>query len=266
MPRLRENAIVLRVRDWSNSSQIAVLLMQHRGKVPGLAKGSLRTSPSSVQRYSGGFELLSLGEVVATVTSSGTLANVTEWDLQDDHHRLRGDLRRLRLAMYAADLADALLIEDDSHPGMFDALRHFLTTIGSARYPSEWATPDPEAALLRYQWAALSDAGYRPQLDADAVTGEPLPDDPTYPTNPTYTFDPRNGGLTLHPQGLGSGDWRVRRSTVVMLRRLHLDTFDPANPDDAEVVTRTNRLLCAYVRAVLDRELPTMRFVLGSDI
>ena len=252
---------MLRVRDWSNSSQIAVLLMQHRGKVPGLAKGSLRTSPSSVQRYSGGFELLSLGEVVATVTSSGTLANVTEWNLQEDHHRLRDDLRRLRLAMYAADLADALLIEDDAHPGMFEALRVFLRTVGSTRYQCEAAAPpDPEAALLRYQWAALSDAGYRPQLDADAVTGEPLPD------APTYIFDPRHGGLTLHPQGLGSGDWRVRRSTVEMLRRLHLDTLDPAKPDDAEAVMRTNRLLCAYVRAVLDRELPTMRFVLGSDV
>ncbi len=248
--------MVLRVREWSNSSQLVVLLLEHRGKVPGLAKGSLRTSPGAVARYSGGFEPLSRGEVVATVTSGDTLASVTEWDLQEDHHLLRSDLRRMRLGMYGADLADALLIEDDSHPGMFAALRDFLAAIGSARQGVATAHEPVvcEAALLRFQWDALNDAGYRPRLGEDVVTGEPLAE------AATYIFDPRHGGLTLHPQGLGSSDWRVRHSTVEAMRMVSGEV--PLRELPPVVVTRTNRLLCAYVRAVLDRQLPTMGYVL----
>ncbi len=73
-------------------------MTETHGKVRGLAKGSKRTSPSHMQRFSGGIELLTRGEIVATTKPTTELATLTEWDLQDDYHYLRRDLRLSSLA------------------------------------------------------------------------------------------------------------------------------------------------------------------------
>ena len=40
------------------------------------------------------------------------------------------------------------------------------------------------------------------------------------------------------------------------------ETHPALSPADEESARRANRLLCAYARATLDRELPTMKFIL----
>ncbi|MEO1235807.1 MAG: recombination protein O N-terminal domain-containing protein, partial [Planctomycetota bacterium] len=74
MPRFKDQAICIRDVDWSETSQVVVLLTETRGKVRGWAKGSRRQSPSSIQRFSGGIELLTAGQVVATTRPSTELA------------------------------------------------------------------------------------------------------------------------------------------------------------------------------------------------
>ena len=249
MPRFKDQAICIREIDWSQTSQVVVLLTEQHGKVRGLAKGSKRTSPSSVQRYSGGVELLTLGQIVATTRPTAELATVTEWDLQNDYYTLRRELTAQRLGMYGADLAGALLADDDPHPGMFAALRDFLDAIAR----TEKAPDHDSAALVRYQWRVLNDCGYRPELDRDVRQGGPLKD------QSAYSFDPRAGGLT---QGSGPAKWRVRRQTVAVLRGAAGGAaIDRA---DADSLSGANRLLCVYARAILDQELPTMQFVLGK--
>ena len=70
--------------------------------------------------------MLTLGQVVAVTKRTAELATLTEWDLQDDFHTLRRDLEAQRLAMYAADLANAMLADEDAHPGAFVALSDYL--------------------------------------------------------------------------------------------------------------------------------------------
>ncbi len=255
MPRFKDHAIVLRHLDWSETSQLVVLLTREHGKRRGLAKGSQRLSPSAVQRFSGGLELLTLGQVVAHAKAGQGLANITEWDLQDDHWFLRRNLPALRLAMYAADVADALLPEDDSHPATFDALRAFLNQLRDQHRPADHAS-----ALLRYHWLLLCDAGYQPDLDSDVHTSQPLP------LADAYTFDPHAGGLTMRAS---TKDWRVRASTVETLRAVvaaiqQPDSKPMPTPDDS-AVTRANRLIGVYLRHLLGRELPTMQHVLTEN-
>ncbi len=221
------------------------MLGREHGKLRGVAKGSKRASPSSVQRFSGGIELLTRGEVLFTVKPTAELAAITEWDLQETFYHLRTDLTAHRLGMYAADLANALLAEHDPHPRSFEALHRFLREIGGVA--------KPQAALAEFQWAMLDDAGYRPELFADASTGEALP------AAETYGFDPRAGGLTV---STAVNDWRVRAETVELLRRLARGEA-VAGVDDA-TLGRANRLLCVYLREILGNELPTMRYVLRS--
>lgn len=243
MARFKDQAICIRHGDWSETSQLVVLMTERHGKVRGLAKGSKRTSPSAVQRYSGGIELLTRGEIVGVLRSNTELATLIEWDLQDDYRHLRTDFAAQQQAFYAADVVNALLADQDAHPRTYHALLAYLDAL---RQPS-----DREAALLRFQWTLLDDAGYRPELFDDVHGGGRLPE------IEAYTFDPIGGGLT---QRDGRKDWRVRRQTVELLRHVaHGEA--PAAADDA--LRRANRLLCVYLRSILDHELPTMRVVLG---
>jgi len=233
--------------DWSESSQLVVLLTEHHGKVRGLAKGSRRQSPSAVAKFSGGINLLNLGQVAVSTKPAGKLAAITEWDLRNDHYHLRTSLAAQWSAMYAADLAAALLADEDPHPGVFAALSVFLAASADAQAV--------DRALLDFQWALLTDVGYRPELDRDVADGKPLSE------ARAYSFDPRLGGLTAR-EGLNDEAWRVRSATVELLRRVASGQHEPA--EDAQAVRRANRLLCAYARALLDKELPTMSVVLGD--
>ena len=243
MPRFKDQAICIRHIDWSESSQVVVLLTQEHGKLRGLAKGSKRSSPSSVQRFSGGIELLTQGQIVGATKATAELATLTEWDLQNDYHYLRRDFKAQRLAMYAADLCNAMLADEDAHPGAFSAMSDFLIALGAGDGFAQ--------ALLSFQWALLTDCGYRPELAQDVRKGGELND------VKAYTFDPVAGGLTTEN---GIADWRVRFKTVKLLRGLagggSLDGVDE------ETVGRANRLLCVYARAILDKQLPTMGVVL----
>ncbi len=240
MPRFKEPAICIRHLDWSETSQVVVMLTRELGKLRGLAKGSKRMSPSSLAKFSGGVELLTRGQVCGVTKKDGSLATITEWDLQEDHHHLRRSLPAWRTAMYAADVTHALLADLDPHPGVYDALAALLRGLHEG---------DAQVELLRFQWALLVDVGYRPELEADVHTGEVLPE------ARAYTFDPTAGGLTTRE---GLADWRVRRETVELLRQLAAgEAVEPG-----EGVVRANKLLCSYVRSLLDKALPTMGFVL----
>lgn len=269
MPRFKDQAICIRHIDWSETSQIVALLTEQHGVLRGLAKGSKRTSPSAVARYCGGIELLTQGQIVGMTKPTAELATITEWDLQEPYRHLRQNLRAQRLAMYGADLAAALLADHDPHPKAFAAL---------ARLLGDLSNPDRhDTALLDYQWRLLEDTGYRPQLNQDVRTGQPLEwprideRDQTPPSLPAYTFDPRAGGLTVAANGIENGSWRVRAATVALLQRQvagrdGLAEGAPGGPgvprdESEESLGRANRLLCAYARAILDRELPTMAYV-----
>ena len=249
MPRLTDNAICIRDLDWSESSQVVVLLTEAHGKVRGLAKGARRSSPSAIAKFSGGINLLSQGQAIITTKNATQLASVTEWDLQNDHYHLRTNLSAQWTAMYAADLCGAVLADEDPHPGAYRALQALLDTL---------AGPDTAAqALLRFQWALLVDIGYRLELDRDVETGDPLP------SAKAYSFDPKLGGLTCR-NGMHDEHWRVRANTVELLRAVALDQATDSFALDA--VERANRMLCTYFRALIDKQLPTMDFILNDPL
>lgn len=252
--RFKDQAVCIRHLDWSETSQIVVLLTREHGKVCGLAKGSKRTSKSSVQRYSGGIDLLTRGEIVGIIKPTADLATLTEWDLQEPYRHLHLDLTAQWIAMYAADVSNALMADHDAHPVMFDEMVLLLESLRDQTRP--------QAALARFQWRMLVDLGYKPEVSVDAASGEELP------TAAAYTFDARAGGVTSQPTGMtspgsGAGPWRVRRETIEVLRSLARSDESTA---DEQALRRANRLLCVYSRAILDRSLPTMDCILeGSD-
>jgi len=203
VPAAKDNAICLRLLDWSETSQIAVLLTEHHGKISAVAKGAKRQQPSVLAKFSGGLELLSAGEAVLILKRHTELNQLTEWDLHDPHWHLRRTLPAYRLAMYAADLLHHVVHDHDPHPGAYQALRTFL---------AELADPaQRHSSLLRFQWRIVEEMGLRPVLERDAETGGKLDE-----AGDSLAFSASAGGVV---SDTGASDrWRVRRGTVQLLR------------------------------------------------
>ncbi|MEX0742399.1 MAG: DNA repair protein RecO, partial [Phycisphaeraceae bacterium] len=162
MAMVKDEAICIRLMDWSETSQIVVLLTEHHGKLAGTAKGAKRRNPSTLERFSGGVELLTRAEAVFIIKPTAELANLIEYDLIDAHWHLRRDIRAFGLGMYAADLVHHLLETGDPHPRTFHALRTFLAELADRERQGE--------ALLRFQWAVIDDLGSKPVLDRNVET------------------------------------------------------------------------------------------------
>ena len=132
MPSFTDSAICIRTLDWSETSQIVVLMTQEHGKVSATAKGAKRRSPSTLAKFSGGIETLTTGGAVLITKPTADLANLIEWDLRDGHWHLRRDLDAFHRAMYAADLVHHLVQDRDPHPQTYRALKKFLEALDKA--------------------------------------------------------------------------------------------------------------------------------------
>lgn len=250
MASTRDNAVVLRCWDFSETSQTVALLCRDGGMLRGLAKGSRRVA----SRFGGGFEPLTRGEVSYISKPSSELATLTEWDLAQVYWGPRRDLRAHHAGMFMADATFHAVLDHDPHPGLFDALSSGLAEL---EQPSR-----RDGALVRFQWALLTEIGLQPRLFADEdASGVPDPAS----RRRTEDFDPRAGGVIRgddhDPERAGA--WRVRRETLDALRAL-----DAGGPLSFEAATleRAGRLLASYLMHALDRDLPTARAAFGDQM
>lgn len=248
VPTLVDQAIVIRLWDWSETSQTVALFTRNHGAMRGLAKGARREKG----RFSGGFELLTRGEIVAIMKPSTELATFTDWDLQEAFPAVRRDLRAHYAAIYFADLVQHFVTDSDPHPALWDALVDALRALRER--------DDPGPPLLAFQWTTLSEAGYRPDLR------EPVGE----PGAQTYGFDPLEGRVTADPGATPGAVWRVRATTIRTLRLVESqragETPARVGPYSGEDLDRANRLLAAYVRWVLGRVPPSADLLFGKPI
>lgn len=232
-----DEAIVLRTWDFSETSQTVALFCRRIGLLRGLAKGSKR--PKSP--YSGGFEVLTQGEVTAITKSGPALATITEWDLREVYWSARRNLGAHRASVYAIDLVYHLVHELDPHPAMFDALTRAL---------HEMNERPPFDALIDLQLVALREAGFAPEFSTASDR----------PTNGTLGFDPARGRVVDDPGRHGiDGIWRVRSTTIERLRARD------ATHHDASSSERAAALLATYAAHVIGREPPAQQALFGTD-
>lgn len=240
MPTITDIAVCIRRWDFSETSQTVSLFTRDQGILRGIAKGAKREKGN----FSGGVDVLTLGQVVAIVKPGRDLATLTHWDLRNMYRAVRRNLRANRAALYMADLVHHMFNEGDAHPVLFDALTETLEQLGEH--------DRIDGLLLRFQWVMLREAGYQPEVERDAETGQPLTDIPA-----VVAFSPTAGGIVADR---GTGDqWRVRRETLELLRSISNESDVSGVADD--VVDRANRLLAVYVRTLIGNEPPTLRWM-----
>lgn len=170
MSLISDQAISLRRTDYSETSQILVLLTRAHGKQRLIAKGTKR---STKKRFAAAIDLLERGEVVFSRRpgSEADLSILVEWNQRELYAGLRTDLRRLYGAQYLAEVIPALVESDDPHPHLFDALADTLSHMSQGS--------EPLAPVVRCQVALLVEIGLMPDLTQctaceAAVTGRML--------------------------------------------------------------------------------------------
>lgn len=244
VPAVADDAVCIRHWDWSETSQTISLFTRTHGLIRGIAKGSKREKAP----FSGGVELLTRGQAMFILRPSADLVNITAWDLQELFPAARASLSTFYSAMYLADLVQHALHDRDPHPALYGHFLRNLRALGS---------PDANArAVLDFQWATLVECGYKPELDHDIASGSALAQ------ARTYAFSPRLGGFTAdHGSPDGGPAWRVRSETLEILRALGRGE-QPAPPPST--TDRAARLLAAYFREILGRELPSAASLFGE--
>jgi len=247
MPSVVDQAVVLRQWEYSETSQTVALLCRNTGRVKGLAKGARRERG----RFSGGFEVLTRGELLAIIKPTSDLATLTEWDLQEIYWSTRRHLTAHRAGMYLVDLTYHAIVDRDPHPGVFEALTGALAHLSE---PTEVLR-----AILVFQWRLLTEIGQHPRLDSAVASSDSG-------STRVYLFSPLKG--VFLPEELATdpktprhaAPWRVRAETVALLQHISEKRDSPADdPNMSPTVERASRFLAEYLKYVLERDLPSRR-------
>ena len=165
MSMVQDRCICLRKVEYSETSQILSLFSRAHGLVRVIAKGAHRTTKAGASRFSGGIDLLDIGQAVFTNRPEKDLATLTEWKLAEGHLELRRTLRGVYLGLYAAELAGLLIEEHDPHPELYDLLEQCFVDLG---------TPKIEQAFLAFELDMLRETGYLPELGMCVACGAAL--------------------------------------------------------------------------------------------
>ncbi|RME38677.1 MAG: DNA repair protein RecO [Planctomycetota bacterium] len=217
MPRIDDDALVLRRLDYSETSQVLVLLTRRHGKVRVLAKGVRRGTKT---RFAPGIDLLEFGHVGLTARADrgAGLATLTEWKPTRPLGPLRDDLLRLYAAQYLAEILAALTEDWDPHPGLFERIEQTFERLATAA--------DPLPSLVRAQLAVLDSVGSRPRFDACVACGreETL----------THLSSFEGGMLCRNCEPSYAEKWEVSACALRFLRALLAQRVDPGTgPHDS---------------------------------
>jgi DNA repair protein RecO (recombination protein O) len=157
----KASGIVIRLSDYSETSQIATFLTDSAGKVAAIAKGAKRAGGST----GGPLDLLALSEIVFSTSRSGGLAILREARTIEQFPPLRVSLARYYAALYFAELCDIFGEGTEGSSACFDLLLGALRALSRA--------PDAAVAniVLHFEGGVLAASGLAPSLAACAHCG-----------------------------------------------------------------------------------------------
>ncbi len=227
-----DHAVVLRLTDYSETSQIATFFTRDNGRLRLIAKGSRR---GTKKRFAAGLDLLELGAVqFIPPRGESDLGTLTDWSQLELFIGLRRSAVALHGGLYAAEATAALSADLDPHPDLFEALSGLLKGLAS---PSP--TQRPLRQIVGFQRRLLTEIGYGPQLDHCVDCGRP-----PAPRSSAW-FSSTAGGLICRDCEMHHAE---KRSMPAVLRR---------EPDADAALLEWFRLLDYHERCIVGQPLRT---------
>ncbi len=251
MPPIRDEAIVLRHLDYSETSQVLACLTREHGPRRFIAKGIKRSTKQG--RPSATIDLLERGTAVFLVKAHAedSLALLTEWQQADAYLGLRTHLPAWYAAQYAAEITSAMTEEADPHAEVFDALAGLLHALASGS--------EVLPAIVGYQCGLILSTGFWPDLSRCMVCNRPAP-----PGRAGY-YAPVQGGLVCRqcePQV--SVRHYVKADTLQALRTREFDGggAEAARSDRPNATSAAFHLLDQTIGTAVGRVMALAKMVL----
>jgi DNA repair protein RecO (recombination protein O) len=163
VPLLRAKGFVLRNRPLGEADRLITCFTLEHGKISGVAKGAGKLR----SRFGSSLQPLSLIRLMLFHKETRSLYRIDHTDILTSFQVLRDDWEKLRPALYAVDLVDALLAESDPQPRVFTLLERLLTSV------SQGETARIELWLRLFEARLLTLVGYQPLLERCAICQRP---------------------------------------------------------------------------------------------
>lgn len=156
MRTISDEAIVLRQLEYSETSQIAVLLTSERGKVRAIAKGVRRATKN---QFSPGLDVLDVGQAGFSIRSERQegLSRMFDFKQTLPLTGIRNSLASLYAALYLVDVIAVLTEDWDPHPRTFTSLKAAMCELARGA--------DALSATTRVQAVFLGEIGSLPRFD-----------------------------------------------------------------------------------------------------
>jgi len=184
---------VLHTYPYKETSLIVEAFTRNFGRVALLARGARR--PRSAMRG----VLLSFHPLRLGWSASSELGNLISAEWSGALQPLSG--RGLMCGFYLNELLLRLLPRDDAHEALFDVYANALRELSEG---------NPQASVLRsFEKRLLSELGYAPLLEREAVSGAPI--EPAR----RYVYEPDRGPVAT--SGSINGDFVVSGQTLLDL-------------------------------------------------
>ena len=165
---------VLHRRPWRESSLLVEFFSQQQGRI-GLVARAARSARSPWRGM-----LEPFCPLVASWTRRGEMGTLTDIEAVSNRRSLTG--RGLWCGLYANELVLKLIARDDPAPEVFAAYGDLLSSLGAGESNA--------SAVRRFELQLLAGIGVAPDLERDAVDGEPIQSGNLYHLDPEAGFIP----------------------------------------------------------------------------
>jgi DNA repair protein RecO (recombination protein O) len=155
VPLLRAKGFVLRNRPLGETDRLVTCFTLEHGKIAGVAKGAGRLR----SRFGSSLQPLSLIRLMLFGKETRSLYRIDHTDILTSFQDIRDNWEKLRPALYAVDLVDALLADADPQPRVFAVLERLLTCVSTGE------DARIEVWLRLFEARLLTLVGYQPLLE-----------------------------------------------------------------------------------------------------
>ncbi len=237
---IKDQAVCLRRKDYSETSQLVTLFARASGKIRAIAKGSRR----SKGRFGGGIELLSAGRILfIPAKGESSLATLSEFELQESFSGFRHRLLNLYCAQYAADLLAEFTEDQDPHEILYEAFYQTLSELERTEVPVK--------ILVSFEAALLREIGLTPQWHRCCQCTRELP------PNQRLYFSSSQGGMLCRDCEPHVQEKRFVEPEVIKA----LQNIQALETADSRVVVEAHEVLSYHQRELLGKQTNIMKFV-----
>ena len=255
MPAQKTQAIVIRAFPLQEAHKIITFYTPDFGKVKAVAYGV--KSPRS--KLSGSLELLNHGTLLFNYRENRDLQSLTGFDLIEGFDGIRADFTRITYGCYLAELVDAIALEGDANPGVFELLRRTYYFLAD--------TDDVPLLVRVFEIKFLDLAGFAPQLSQCANCGSivtPSQLQNSQSSALVMLFSIRHGGLLCEKcQHRDTSAFSIAPGSCELLKSLRKSEFSKLNRIRASEQNHRELklILGSFIQYHTERSLKSLKFI-----